>query len=174
MARHWLHFDVIRDKLFSDLKHCDGPIVDVGSGSGVIAHRFGDKIISVDPDPTSFTDIPLVQPDVKYCDELIHLKDKCNMCILWSLPDHTYDIDAIQLLQPQELFIVAELSGIAGSDSLIEFISRICDNLYNWRPMREKISKHLDMPTYKCLSYTVCEPSAELAIIYLHAIKMVV
>jgi MYND finger len=107
------------------------PLISVGSGNGYLEsfiHSSKIPIICVDPDPTSYDSGESQHhpshrrpPDFKLVKEMDidTYRGKCSLFLGW--PNfglaQQYDLDAIQDLQPDQIYVVHEPDGGAGSEA---------------------------------------------------------
>jgi len=110
-------------------------LVSVGSGLGhfesIYEKKSGRVITCVDPAPYSWnTGAPSRLPDYPTVDDLLkakpELKSNCTLLLFWASPNNsTYDVDAILKLDPQNIVIVYESIGAAGSQYLHAWLQSI-------------------------------------------------
>ena len=134
------------------------PIIVVGSGNGTVEynlrHKYGvQNMILIDPAPESFDSYPnnneYLVPDYSTVEECLtkqpELKHNCIIFLPWSTPnDSTYDIDAINLLQPKGIVILFELVGAAGGIALHCWLNVLCivNNFkYKWNDYNLLVKK---------------------------------
>ncbi len=134
-------------------------IVSVGCGSGIyeseicrIVEGFKDKLILVDPDPTSFSKeiVPGMKPHYKHVLDLIKSNPKvvsnCVLLLIWPYAQHyvlpspyvnssgetvdlriDYDIEAVNLLKPCSIICLYEKpdsmpNGASASDGMVKLL----------------------------------------------------
>jgi len=132
-----------------------GPIVSLGSGQGIIEgfmrYVTGVEIICIDPDPGSYQ--KKSQPNPKYSEQVnyivngLHTKPQfktieqfsetsddpnCTLMINWPSPDQEipWDTYAIETLAPENIIVMVELFGGAGSSKLTTWLSKF-DGIYS-------------------------------------------
>lgn len=119
-------------------EHPDKVLISVGSGNGKFEHKIIDqypnvKIICVDPDPESYSKLPiLLYPEFSTTDDLVQkfpeLVGNCLLLLNWCYPnDSTYDYDAIMKLKPIAFVSIYEslgdvTNGAAGGEMFYNFL----------------------------------------------------
>lgn len=144
---YWRHH--IKDKWIyrfveKHIQPSPGEIISVGSGSAEIERylsaRLKRKIICVDPDPESFSKKdPLIYPRWNTVKNMIKAKAApINSTLLLIWPAFCgYDLEAIKLLRPHEIFILYEEENrIAGSSALHDWL-KSDDKEYTVHGVRE-------------------------------------
>ena len=147
-------------KISRDMSH---NVLSIGSGrgfmEGFIKYLTGLSIICIDPNPTSWQPKPLTTHDIienmctppsyKTVEHMLScqmdhdLFEKPNKLIInWPSPNQAenFDSSAIRILRPEEIILVVELFGGAGSSQLIDWLSTI-DGIYN--PLEKEILQAL-------------------------------
>ncbi len=111
------------------------PIVSVGSGSGSIEHYTNNnnnniEWILIDPEPSSFHGVVIMEPNYEYIDNLIRDKPQiignCILFLNWCEPNYSeYDYEAIIKLQPIAICSIYEeyneACGAAGGEKFYEW-----------------------------------------------------
>jgi hypothetical protein len=135
--------------------HGLGPIVSLGSGQGIIEgfmrYVTGVEIICIDPDPGSYQ--RKSQPNPKYSEQVNYIVNglqtkpqfktieqfsetsddpNCTLMINWPSPDQEipWDTYAIETLAPENIIVMVELFGGAGSSKLTTWLSEF-DGIYS-------------------------------------------
>jgi hypothetical protein len=116
----------VKNILISFYKRYNLPIISIGSGSGSIEHYSELKdYILIDPNPTSFSGIIIIEPHFPYVDNLIEYKPSiignCIVFLNWCEPNNNnYDYEAIIKLKPIAICSIYEEYkggyGAAGSE----------------------------------------------------------
>lgn len=116
------------------------PIISVGSGRGVtesLINTINSDVRVICIDPLSFKTQHSESPKLE-CDESVFfvphyssveeailtedLIGKCVVVSIWSLPnEYSYDLDAVETLQPVAVMTVDEPSGSAGSNAMLNY-----------------------------------------------------
>jgi hypothetical protein len=168
--------------------HMSSRLISVGSGYGVLEKHIENtykqkqqklELICIDPEPTSYSfenypKTPLIFPQYAYIDAYIDdylgklqiqlTKEEINNCDLllcWPSPNEsTYDLEAIIKLQPIKVFIIYEMTGAAGSNSLHNWIYKECTNIPDvhvplW--LNNENATIFKKEGYKCIDSIVCE-----------------
>jgi hypothetical protein len=113
-------------------------IISVGSGFGHIERLFSpfwtlDKnVYLIDPSPDSFSPKLAEQvrwpPNYPYLNDLVTSHPEVignnGLFIMWANPGYSYDVEAIQILQPRTILVCYEQSGVAGSEEFFEGLWR--------------------------------------------------
>ena len=111
-------------------------LISIGSGNGLLENqiriRFGINIICIDPNPESYSRVPIVlAPNFPLVTDLIgvapQLIGNCLILLNWCNPNKSrYDFDAIQSLRPIAFISIFESfmggPGAAGGILFYEFI----------------------------------------------------
>ena len=157
-------------------EHLDNktPIISVGSGSGKFEYHYNhifisspeDAIICIDPAPLSYNRCKKIycEPKFSTVDDLIKNKPdivgNCQLLIIWSPPDNSYDIDAINLLKPGKMVILYDGSESAGSSDFHRYNRNKCNGEYIYDKESEIFYSHKmfsflsDMNYYTVRKYT--------------------
>lgn len=109
-------------------------IVSVGSGNGVFEKNLDrdirSDIICVDPNFNNFNKCKEVnqtkKPLFKTTDDLLKsgIKDTHTLILNWTLPnDSSYDYESIVKLNPENVFVLCDLTGTGGSSHLLSWLS---------------------------------------------------
>jgi len=142
------------------------------------------ELICIDPEPASYRfanypKLPIIKPQFAYVDDYIKeydnakdntqdniqedntLNNTCDLLLCWPSPnDSIYDLDAIIKLQPKIIFILYEMSGAAGGNSLHNWIYNQCSNIPEVHiPLWiDKTSATIfKKEGYNCIDSIVCE-----------------
>jgi hypothetical protein len=113
--------------------HYRGTIVEVGSGNGhfaaFIEKELNTKVITIDPDSTGRGFIPSINvkhPDYDSVESFMMtgVPDPLLLIINWPEPNLDYDINAIRSLKPHQILLIIESTGAAGSEELLDWVSK--------------------------------------------------
>ncbi len=110
--------------------------ISIGSGNGILEsiyfYKYKKYIICVDPFPLSFLSYgltePFQKPEYKYVSNLLEnepdLKYNSILILNWCYFNSTYDLKAINDLEPLAFFTIFDKFGSAGSFEFIEFLRK--------------------------------------------------
>ena len=130
-------------------------LISVGSGAAELEHNLATSldrhVICIDPSPSAFSKKePLIRPTWASVKDMLAVTTPVNSTLLLIWPEFNgYDLEAIRLLRPHELFLLYEENGASGSAQLHEWL-RDPDNGYTVGGLREWFR---DLPLYGCMNY---------------------
>lgn len=122
----------------------DDVVLSVGSGRGSVEGKIADeckcKFICIDPNPTSFqkpkNGFREIAPDFPTVREFKKTPSSISKMLLnWVTPDHTemWDLDAINMVEPEEIVVVSETNGGAGTQLFLYWLQHFV-NLNGFEP----------------------------------------